>query len=392
MRVKPNHDSVGVAAVSGRTGMESLNTHLHGVHQEIRQGYRDIDRMAIALYDASSATLKTFVSSNASGGTLERHEVKLRDVPSLQSLADSRQSRVVDDMATAFSGSLSHHSQWLLAQHMRSSLTVPVFQGDTLLAFFFFDSRRVKAFDPPSVAQLQVVAQLVPRLYLAQIKLIRSMSGMVHLVSGFSRMRDLETGQHLDRMAKYAQLMARAVAPQYELDDEFIEYVHLFAPLHDVGKIGIPDRVLLKPAALDEEEWTIMRSHVAIGEKLVDDMEADFSLGDSLAFAVMRNVVSCHHERGDGSGYPRGLTMDQIPMEARLIAIADVYDALSTRRPYKPAWSERDCVAELRREAQLGRLDARCVEALIAAKSQRLDIQSRFSEAEILAITPPMAG
>jgi HD-GYP domain-containing protein (c-di-GMP phosphodiesterase class II) len=168
--------------------------------------------------------------------------------------------------------------------------------------------------------------------------------------------------------------------------------VHLFAPLHDVGKIGIPDRVLLKPGALTDEEWVIMRSHVAIGETLVTDMGADLSLGDSLAYTVMHNVVSCHHERGDGSGYPRGLTAGQIPMEARLVAVADVYDALSTCRPYKVAWSEEACVAELRSQALLGRLDTLCVEALIAAKVQREDIQAKFSEEHAPAITAPMGA
>ncbi len=123
-----------------------------------------------------------------------------------------------------------------------------------------------------------------------------------------------------------------------------------------------------------------MQQHVAIGEQLIDHLVGDLGLEGDVAADIMRQVVAGHHERGDGSGYPRGLRMDDIPVPARIVAVADMYDALSSARPYKQPWDEARCAAELRSQAARGLIDTACVEALLAADVARREIRERFAD------------
>ena len=176
--------------------------------------------------------------------------------------------------------------------------------------------------------------------------------------------RDEETGTHLIRMSRYSRLIAVALA----LDPAEAETVELAAPLHDIGKIGIPDQILLKPGKLDAPEWAVMRRHPVIGH--------DILKGSASKYVRMGALIALgHHEKYDGSGYPNGLEGDHIPLCARIVAVADVYDALTSVRPYKAAWASdkaMDYVA-----SQAGRhFDPRMVKVFLGAKDKVLEIQN----------------
>jgi HD-GYP domain-containing protein (c-di-GMP phosphodiesterase class II) len=221
---------------------------------------------------------------------------------------------------------------------------------------------------------------MINMLISSELNLVYSIRASVQVAREFANLRDFETGAHLQRMAHYARLIARELQQSHGLSDEYIEHLYLFAPLHDIGKIGIPDRILLKPGPLDPEEHKLMESHVQKGLEIVEKMVGEFGLEDLPDSAVMKNVVAGHHEKLDGSGYPKGLRGEAIPLEARIIAVADVFDALSSHRHYKQAWSMDAALTELDRMVAAGQLDADCVAAVRRRRDAVEAIRDRFQD------------
>ncbi|WP_027892282.1 HD domain-containing phosphohydrolase [Calidithermus chliarophilus] len=165
--------------------------------------------------------------------------------------------------------------------------------------------------------------------------------------------RDDETGEHVKRVAANAARLAEALG----LDFNTVDVIRHTAPLHDVGKIGISDLILKKPGKLTPEEFEVIKSHTVIGSGLLAG-------GRTEMLQVAERIARSHHERWDGTGYPDGLAGEAIPLEARIVSVVDVFDALTSKRPYKRAWTVEEALAELR--AQAGRqFDPRIVEALL---------------------------
>jgi len=180
--------------------------------------------------------------------------------------------------------------------------------------------------------------------------------------------KDNETGLHVIRMSHFARILGIAAGmTENEADD----LLHA-APMHDVGKIGIPDRILQKPGPLDADEWKIMQSHVTIGAEIIGE-----HAGGMLALA--RSIALTHHEKYDGSGYPHGLAGEQIPLVGRITAIADVFDALTSERPYKKAWSEQEAIDFLHQ--QKGRhFDPQLVDLFTGKMPAIREIRLRWAE------------
>lgn len=177
--------------------------------------------------------------------------------------------------------------------------------------------------------------------------------------------RDADTGNHIFRMAKYSRLIAETLG----LSQERCDLIETAAPMHDIGKIGIPDHILLKQSRLTAEEFAIMKNHATIGFQILQHRPSP-----SKYLRLGAEIALRHHEKFDGSGYPGGLKGKTIPLEARIVAVADVYDALTSPRPYKKAWSNED--AELFLTANKGaHFDPECVDAFISQRSQATLIQ-----------------
>jgi putative two-component system response regulator len=194
---------------------------------------------------------------------------------------------------------------------------------------------------------------------------VRSLTRMKHLIDALDsaeaafmtlaltiEARDPMTNGHCERLARYAVQLGRAL----NLPADDLEALHRGGYLHDVGKIGVPDSVLLKPGALTPEEFELMKRHPDIGDSLCAPLQS---------LRRVRPIVRCHHERVDGSGYPAGLRGDDVPLLAQIVGIVDVYDALTSARSYRPAWSVEDAIKYLKEEVDKGRFYAHHVDAFL---------------------------
>jgi len=355
-----------------------LGQKLRLVHETIERCSTAIHRIAVALYDARTDMLSTFIHSTAGQSPLLNYSARLSEVASLHELAHHGAPRILNDLS-ALSGGEGVHTRKLLKDGYCSSLTYPFYHNGRIQGFLFFNSRMKGAFGGDLLDLLNVFSQVISSLVIRETAIVRTVTAAIHTARNITRHKDEETGAHLERMAHYASLIASSLAGSHGFDDEFIEYVHLFAPMHDIGKVAIPDDILLKPDRLTTEEFAAIRSHTTVGREIIDNMVNEFAIDGFPHIQMLRNIVELHHEAMDGSGYPRGLRDAEIPIEARICAVADVFDALTSCRPYKPAWDNATAFSILSDMAG-AKLDRDCVEALIGNGEKINEIQAIFCE------------
>ena len=222
---------------------------------------------------------------------------------------------------------------------------------------------------------------MISALIIYEVSTIKSVLAALRTANEMVHYKDPETGSHLQRMARFSRIIAKelSVSGKYTFDDKYIEDIFNYAPLHDVGKIGIPDKILLKPGKLDDKEFETMKTHASMGRQVIDSIIRNFEFDSFGNIDILRNIAEYHHETLDGHGYPEGLSKEDIPVEARIIAVADIFDALTSKRPYKEAWSNADAF-EMLREMANTKLDKDCVEALYKNQPEIEEIQTRFRE------------
>ena len=229
----------------------------------------------------------------------------------------------------------------------------------------------VKPISPPVVrARVQTHLSLVQASQLEQ-----SYHDAIYMLGKAGHYNDTDTGVHIWRMAAFARELAASIG--WSAED--CSNLELAAPMHDTGKIGIPGEILRKPGKLDAAEWDIMKTHTRIGYDIL-------RMSHSPVFAMAAEVALRHHEKWDGSGYPEGLSGLDIPESARIVAVTDVFDALTMRRPYKDAWPLDRVVAHLQ-EGAGSHFDPRLVDAFVSLLPRMLDIKAQWDEQERTAKT-----
>ena len=364
--------------------LDDLNRHiplkqkLISAHEVIRGNMPFIARIAIAIYDPGTRILKTFIHSSGEESPLEHYQALIDDAPSLKQLLEEGRPRVINNMLT-FDKSDKEHNRRLGRAGYAASYTMPIFNNGDFLGFIFFNSFETDVFTEKTLSQLDVFGHLVSLMVISDLSNIQTLAAALKTSGKLTHMRDPETGSHLDRMSRYSRLIARALAGKYKLEDDYIEHVFMFSPLHDIGKIGIPDDVLMKPGKLDAEEMEVMKSHTVKGREIIDEILVNFGLDGVDYVDILRNIAEFHHESINGKGYPAGKKGGEIPLEARIVAVADIFDALTSRRCYKGAWTNEQAFETLSMLAG-EKLDQDCVNALLENVEEIEKIQALFRQ------------
>jgi len=359
-----------------------LQERLAKAHEMFNRQCPGLDRIGIALFDGAIRKVKTFIASPASDNPLTNYQVSLPEAESLAATATSGRVRIVNDLEL-FAKNRAEHTQKIWDLGMRSSYTHPVFEHQELRGFVFFNSRRKNYFQDGHLGQVSLFAHLLVQMLLNHQTTLRTLVASLRITGKMMHYKDPETSNHLERMAHFSQLIAQELVAQQqiELDDEEIDHIFRFAPLHDIGKVGIPDDILQKPGQLDIQEWRVMKTHSEIGRTIVDQLINEFGFSSLPDVEVLRHITELHHEMIDGSGYPHGLSGEAVPLAARIISVSDIFDALTSNRPYKDAWSNGEAFAELDSMVQRDLLDPACVAALKNRHNEIENIQQLFSEA-----------
>ncbi len=355
-----------------------LRDKLIAAHQSVSEVFPFIVRIAIAIYDPDTKILKTYLHSSGDDNPLDHYQALLDDAPSLKAILKKGLPRVANNLLT-FEDGQHEHTKRIGRQGYAASYTLPMYNNGTFFGFIFFNSDAKDVFTETVLRQIDIYGHMISLMVLNELTSIHTLTAAVKTTGSITHIRDPETGSHLDRMSRYSRLIATTLADKYDLDDSYIEHIFMFSPLHDIGKIGIPDNILLKPAKLNDNEKVVMKTHARIGREMIDDLLKNFGLENIEYMDMLRNIAEFHHEAVNGSGYPSGIKGDEIPIEARIVAVADIFDALTSQRPYKEAWDNEKAIHTLKKLAG-ETLDQDCVNALLKNIDQVEQIQQRFIE------------
>lgn len=366
-----------LSALNGKLPLPEKIEYVHGL---LKDRFDFIDRISIAIYDSKTDLLKTYLHSSNDHDPLVLYSAKLADSASMQEILKVGRPRVVNDL-DIFSNVTAEHARRIATMKYRSSYTMPMFLNGEFFGFLFFNSHRKNVFNETTLHYLDMVGHLLSLLVIHEMSTARGLYAIVKTAANITLHRDIETGAHLDRMSNFARLIAKEVAKKYRLNDDLVEHIFLFSPLHDIGKIGISDSILLKAGKLTDAEFETMKTHASKGGEIIDMMLKNLGFDEFPHAEILRNIALYHHEAINGTGY-NGLMDHEIPIEAKIVAVADVFDALTSVRPYKKAWSNDRAFMFLQSMAGT-KLDSDCVAALINRRTEVDAIQKQFKEDHI---------
>lgn len=271
------------------------------------------------------------------------NETPLADT-SLEQIMLTKEPRIINDLDEYFHyRPINAYSRKILDYGIRSSITLPLEANGVPIGFIFFSSDKKNVYERRHIEYLKIISNSIALSFQKNIYIDELVYTSILALAKLSEARDEDTGDHLMRISNYAEILSKALKknPKYnqEISNAFIVDLVKFSPMHDIGKVGIPDHILLKPGKLTFEEFEVMKTHTIYGANVLREAERNINKKGRSLFKMGIEIAECHHEKYDGSGYPNGLSGDQIPLSARIVAVVDVFDALMSKRPYKAPFS-----------------------------------------------------
>ncbi len=341
------------------------------------------DRISVAFIDINGIVMAEAAVSLLEKVVLEPGFTEHIGQTTLSSVIMRREPRILNDLEQHYrEKNQSASTGKLLEEGIRSSITVPLFFENRCVGFFFVSSRNKNAYNRNHAFFARKIAYSIKQHIYYTFVLQQTIAETARAFIKLTEKKDNETSLHIVRMAQYSHLLALQLfnSGAYEIRPRFIREILWFAPLHDIGKIGIPDSILLKPGPLSPDEWAVMETHVSIGEEVLRSMDRGIrNTTNSSHLLTAIDITGSHHEKWDGSGYPRGLQGESIPLAGRIVALADVFDALTSRRPYKEPFSPEQAV-EIIRSGKGSHFDPLVVEAFEAAFPEFMRVYGSHKE------------
>lgn len=301
---------------------------------------------------------------------------------SLYDLIESKKPIINNDLDEQFIKRPKSSSLYLLSKEgIKSNLILPLTMGNVVFGFLFLSSKQKNFFTLNHMHLAEKIVYeikgLLNRSYFTKVVFSKITNGFSELVEK----KDNETGEHILRMVKYSSLIARKLVeknnPDYPMTERIVLEIERNAAVHDIGKVGIPDSILKKPGKLTDEEWEIMRTHPTIGGDIFKSIREGLKVFDPELYKVSEDITRYHHEKWNGKGYPLGLQGKEIPLVARIVSVADVFDAISSKRIYKEAFDIQksfDLLKTMRNET----LDPYLVDLFIEYSDEVMKIYKKY--------------
>ncbi|GIC75502.1 HD domain-containing phosphohydrolase [Moritella sp. F3] len=358
---------------------EDTAIHLDTLYNVAINNYQGLSRLSVIMIKDNNAS-NYFVRDRLSAtNNDELFTKKMSQVGGIPMMIKSQSERIIDDLSNS---NLNPRTLFLLNCGHRSGFSYPLSFKGQVIAIVFFNASEVNFFAKRSIQKdMLFLATVIHSLMVRQFEKKQFIDISLAIALNMGHAKDPETQEHLNRMERYSSKLAYLLTVKKEIDHEFIRRIETYAAFHDIGKYKIPDEILFSCEIFTPEERKVMNQHCVHGVDIIDDVLSHFPMNMRYVeeYRFLKNIILHHHERFDGNGYPMGLKADAIPLEARIVMVADVFDALLSKRLYKQAWSIDEVVAYM--AAHSGTMfDPDCVDALITHLADFIEIYEAHAD------------